>query len=440
MRLIVRIALVFLGCLLLLSSGLIASARQEAGTSSMWIYYASVRPNGITSLYRMLPNGSGQQLIVENTGFITRISFSPDGKSIVFDADKGQLVNQVYRADLDGGHLEPISLGFESAYAPAWSPNGEWVATIVCEPIEGQPIDPSYPPCTSSYGNQYERHSVYVMRPDGSERQRVAGTIPLGRLFWSPDGEWVAYVSAGVNDADISRVRFDGTDNQQLTDFDLEQLYTTEPPMGVKPLDGSSGVYIPQPPIVITPAPSQNNPPNIQPPIFNNPPSPDIVTTYYLGGRDLSPTWSPDGKQIAFLSDRYDGAGIRSYMLDVFVMNADGTDMRRLTHTTGATGAPQWSPDGEWIAFVDDSENVYNIYRMRPDGSDMEQLTNNTYDPQLNNASGRSNGLNDQSNSWAPAWSPPISLGWNYQWSIIGGNLMLILAILTYRRKWDTVT
>lgn len=61
--------------------------------------------------------------------------------------------------------------------------------------------------------------------------------------------------------------------------------------------------------------------------------------------KDLKPTWSPDHSQIAFVSDREGD-------FELFVMNGDGSDVRRLTNTAGDETSPAWSPDGSQIAYV----------------------------------------------------------------------------------------
>ena len=72
----------------------------------------------------------------------------------------------------------------------------------------------------------------------------------------------------------------------------------------------------------------------------------------------MSPTWSPDGGRIAFLSNRAEG-------WDLYVMNADGAEVRRLT--AGATANdPAWSPDGRWIAL----ERGGRIELVAADGDD----------------------------------------------------------------------
>ena len=87
---------------------------------------------------------------------------------------------------------------------------------------------------------------------------------------------------------------------------------------------------------------------------------------------DGNPDWAPNGQQIAFdreLNGKY----------YVHVMDADGSNERRLTHHRGASGSPNWSPDGSLIAFNSnqnaDREHRFNIFVMSPDGTNIKQLT-----------------------------------------------------------------
>jgi len=86
---------------------------------------------------------------------------------------------------------------------------------------------------------------------------------------------------------------------------------------------------------------------------------------------DVFPTWSPNGNKIAFTSDR-DGYP------DIFIINPDGTDLTKLTNTTANDGLPSWSPDGKTIAFVSDRDGNDEIYTIRTDGSELVRLTNDT--------------------------------------------------------------
>ena len=96
---------------------------------------------------------------------------------------------------------------------------------------------------------------------------------------------------------------------------------------------------------------------------------------------DSSPAWSPDGRRIAFESER-DGND------EIYVMNADGSGVARLTVNDAIDGSPAWSPDGQRIAFDSTRDGNPELYVMNADGSGVTRLT-------FNNA-----------RDWSPAWSP----------------------------------
>jgi Tol biopolymer transport system component len=107
---------------------------------------------------------------------------------------------------------------------------------------------------------------------------------------------------------------------------------------------------------------------------------------------DWAPTWSPDGQKIAWLS-RAHGTGA-----DVFVMNADGSDQQNLTPKPGNRGEPRWSPDGRAILFTavppgqspSPSGWPYSdVYVMNADGSGQRNLTHTP-----------------EGGEFDPAWSP----------------------------------
>jgi Tol biopolymer transport system component len=77
-----------------------------------------------------------------------------------------------------------------------------------------------------------------------------------------------------------------------------------------------------------------------------------------------SPTWSPNGQQIAFISAD-----------QVHVVNADGSNWTKLTDNEGYR-APSWSPDGQRIAFISGNTDESELYIMDANGSNLTQLTN----------------------------------------------------------------
>jgi len=91
---------------------------------------------------------------------------------------------------------------------------------------------------------------------------------------------------------------------------------------------------------------------------------------------DEYPAWSPDGSRIAFSRDfdPIEGEVDR----DLFTMNADGTNQRNLTNSpTVQDQEPNWSANGRTIAFVSDRDGDLEVFTLRPSGSNVRQLTFN---------------------------------------------------------------
>lgn len=106
-------------------------------------------------------------------------------------------------------------------------------------------------------------------------------------------------------------------------------------------------------------------------------------------GYDAEGSYSPDGKWIAFASNRaaYTGtmtpeeqkafARDASYMMDLYIMKADGTQVKRLTNSPGYDGGPFFSPDGKRITFRRFSADGHSaeVFTINVDGTDERQLT-----------------------------------------------------------------
>jgi Tol biopolymer transport system component len=93
-----------------------------------------------------------------------------------------------------------------------------------------------------------------------------------------------------------------------------------------------------------------------------------LLTRTQVDWKDGSPAWSPDGARIAFYSERDGNA-------EIYVMNADGSAVTRLTSTSADEGYPAWSPDGRTISFDSDRTGNFDIFAMNADGSNVRPLT-----------------------------------------------------------------
>ncbi len=110
-------------------------------------------------------------------------------------------------------------------------------------------------------------------------------------------------------------------------------------------------------------------------------------------GDNIPSSWSPDGNQILFTSNRNGGGGF-----EIYVVDADGSNERRLTTTVSGfpvpmSASPDWSPDGSQIVFMSNrGGSGFHIYVMDADGSNVKQLTQPL--------------LPDFPDAAVPAWSP----------------------------------
>jgi Tol biopolymer transport system component len=90
---------------------------------------------------------------------------------------------------------------------------------------------------------------------------------------------------------------------------------------------------------------------------------------------DLSPQWSPDGKKLVFVR-----ADHERHADAVFTVNVDGSHVSQVTPwNLGAGDGPDWSPDGKWLLFrAQPKDGSSNVYRARPNGTGLTNLTRQT--------------------------------------------------------------
>lgn len=212
--------------------------------------------------------------------------------------------------------------------------------------------------------NQSGFSQIYTMNAGG--RDLIQLTFAPGNSVisdWSPDGQRIAFDSDRAGGVEAFTMRSDGSDVRQLTHL---SGFTGDPSWSP---DGTQLV-------------------------FENFPGPGLCCTNLwtinadgTGIRQVSnfsantfagePEFSPDGQFIAFQQfPNGIGPGQRSA---IFVMRADGTDMRQVTDIALDAGHPEWSPDASRIIFNNDlTQAVGDIFTIRPNGTRLTQLTDVT--------------------------------------------------------------
>ena len=212
---------------------------------------------------------------------------------------------------------------------------------------------------------QSGRAEIYVRSADGSIQRVTRNRVYDGFPAWSPDRTEIAFVSDRGGDADIYVMRADGTGVRRLTG-------------GNRPGRGAYDLYPAWSPDGRLIAFSSNRA-AIESEIFVMRSDGSAVrrltrTATYTD--DVQPRFSPDGRYIVFTSNR-----INYWNYEIFRMRAsDGRGLKRLTfwgngRTGGRDGAPgddllpTYSPDGKRIAFFSDRRGGYAVWTMNPDGS-----------------------------------------------------------------------
>jgi TolB protein len=122
--------------------------------------------------------------------------------------------------------------------------------------------------------------------------------------------------------------------------------------------------------------------------------NPDQVTST---NQDTAPALSPDGQEVAFMSQREGD-------WEIYVINVDGSNLRRLTNNPADDGLPTWSPDGKAIAFMSNRDGGWSIMVMAPNGREQQKLFTMSGSPNgtVFNDRNNSTGWLEERISWAP--------------------------------------
>jgi TolB protein len=266
--------------------------------------------------------------------------FSADGKRLIFQSTRdGYDCDQQYVMNIDGTQVHRVSTGTGRTTCGLWMDQDRRV--LFSSTHGSDPSPPPKPDFSKGYvWPVYPTYRIYTAKPDGSDLKplfpkalKPGETVGYNaESVLSPNGKKIVFTSDRGGDLDIWVMNSDGTHPKQLT---------------------------------------------------------------HTLGYDGGPWWSPDGKRIAFRAYHPETPEeiadyksllaqhlIRPTTLDLYVMDADGSHMRRLTDNRKeniASFAPSWTPDGKGLVFASNREDLqrrkFEVYKMNLNGSGLERLT-----------------------------------------------------------------
>ena len=187
----------------------------------------------------------------------------------------------------------------------------------------------------------------------GAEEIILRTTDHLEAPNWSPCGSFLIVNGGGR----IFRLDLDRPED--LAAIDTAEVTACNNDHGISP-DGKT--------LVISDSPGRGTSLIYTLPIAGGAPSlvTPVAPSYWHG-------WSPDGKRLAYTARR-------EGVFQIATCNLDGSDEQVLTHGPGHRDGPDYTPDGAWIWFNSDHHGRgADLWRMRPDGSDLQQMTNDPF-------------------------------------------------------------
>jgi TolB protein len=255
--------------------------------------------------------------------------FSPDGEWITFQATHGDHpCDQQYVMRSDGTGLRRISDGRGKTTCGWFFPGSKKV--LFASTTAHDSLCPAKPDPSKGYVWPLDRYDIYTVNRDGTGTRRITfNNVYTAEGVLSPDGKRVVFTSLKDGDLEIYTMNVDGSNVRRLT---------------------------------------------------------------HTPGYDGGAWWSPDGKEIVYRSNHpRDSTELRLYRdylaqglvrpsrVELFLMNADGSNQRQLTSLGGANFGPSWTPDGKRIVFSSNHKNPrsgnFDLYLINKDGSGLEQIT-----------------------------------------------------------------
>lgn len=267
-----------------------------------------------------MPSSEKRRVCPEDLYTLELISgsrLSPDGKFVVYSQQRIDPKTDKKYANLwivDTGpepQARQFTFGDQSDTHPLWSPDGEWIAFL------------------SNRGDKEKPAQIYLIPFRGGEARPLTN-FPgqIADFSWSPDGTTLVLQARKHDPEELERQN----DEQKKK---LGVVYRRYDRPFFK-MDGAG--YLPQERWHIWTVEVASGE--------------AIQLTDGPVWDERSPAWSPDGKWIAYLSNVHEKPDLRPNEVDLFVIPAGGGEARKIPTPAGEKSLPSFSPDGKWIAYL----------------------------------------------------------------------------------------